>query len=315
MRARRRSLRSISCSTPLLPRNENRTPLALEFHVRVAQRRQAVRAIRSRVLVVADANQRLLEQPDDRCEHLLARQALAAHVLGGPAADGRQRLREPDHAVVFRFVAHFPPLRVIAILLAPARVAPRGLQVPARIGTDPDAGPRRRDDQRGDPREVRPRADGASVRVRVSEAPAATVTADARLGVGRVSETSGLRRADRIEHRRRHCGCSGRGHAKAARRAVLGCARVFDPRECIAPHAIQPGFFLPGSVVSSKRCASGSPINNPIAATSADGGSGGPSSSRLRAPTFNLTISAPAGSRAPSQAASWIHSIPRRRVD
>ena len=56
--------------------------LALDFDVRVAQRRQAERAIRSRVLVVADANQRLLEQLHDRREHLLARQALAAHVLG-----------------------------------------------------------------------------------------------------------------------------------------------------------------------------------------------------------------------------------------
>ena len=108
--------------------------LSLELDVRVAQRRQAVRAIRSRVFVVADANQRLFEQLHDRREHLLARQTLASHVLAGPPADGRQCLREPDHAVVFRFVADLAPLRVIAILFAAARVAPGRLKVSARIG-------------------------------------------------------------------------------------------------------------------------------------------------------------------------------------
>ena len=135
----------------------------------------------------------------------------------------RQRLREADHPVVLRFVAHLAPLRVIAILLAPARVAPGRLQVTARIGTDPDVRPRRRDDQRPDPRAAPSRADGASVSVRVGEAPPAAVTPDARPGVGRVAETGGLRRADGIERRRAPRWLQRRGHARSR---LAGCVSM-----------------------------------------------------------------------------------------
>src|SRR4051812_25540076 len=52
-------------------------------------------------------------------------------------------------------VAGFAPVRVVAILLAPARISPGGLQVPARVGADPDIFVRRRN---GELRDARQRA-------------------------------------------------------------------------------------------------------------------------------------------------------------
>ena len=78
MRASRRSSRSISCSTPLLPRNAKRTRAAVTS---TCPSRIVVRPNErfcSRVLVVADADQRLLEQLHDRRQHLLARQPRAS---------------------------------------------------------------------------------------------------------------------------------------------------------------------------------------------------------------------------------------------
>src|SRR4029078_318562 len=98
---------------------------AADVNVSVPERRQPERAVGARVLVVADANERLLEQLDDEREDLVARQARAPEILGRPPPDRRQRLREADHAVVLRVVANRAPARMIAVLLASARVAPR----------------------------------------------------------------------------------------------------------------------------------------------------------------------------------------------
>ena len=105
VRARRRSFRSMSCSTPLLPRNRNRTTRPVHLDVRVAHRRQPERLVLFRVLVVADADERLLEQLHDRGEHLLARQVGRPEIPRRAPADRGQRLGEPDQAIVFRFVA------------------------------------------------------------------------------------------------------------------------------------------------------------------------------------------------------------------
>ena len=102
---------------------------ALHLDVRVAQRGQAVAVVAARVVVVADADQRGLQQVHDGGQHLLARQAATRHVLRDALADGRQRPRELHHVLVLRAVAHLAETRVVAVLLAAARVAPGGLQV------------------------------------------------------------------------------------------------------------------------------------------------------------------------------------------
>ena len=84
----------------------------------------------SRVLVVADADQRLLEQLDDRREHLLARQA------GQRAGRARSRARicgsASPNAIIRSYLVSSRTSRqrgVIAVLLAPARVAAGRLEV------------------------------------------------------------------------------------------------------------------------------------------------------------------------------------------
>ena len=98
MRASRRSSSWMSCSTPLLPRNENRDLAAIDRHVSIAQRRQPERAIVSRVFVVADADQGLLQKLHDRGEHFLARQFRVAKIACRACTYGRQRLRRTRSA-------------------------------------------------------------------------------------------------------------------------------------------------------------------------------------------------------------------------
>ena len=91
---------------------------AAHINVPVTQRRQSERTILPRVLVVADADQRLLEKLDDERQHLLALELLAPQVGVGAAADCGQRLRKTNQSVVLRFVADSAPFRVIAVLLS-----------------------------------------------------------------------------------------------------------------------------------------------------------------------------------------------------
>src|SRR5262249_14428548 len=114
------------------------------LHVPVPHRRQAVRVVVARVLFVADANERLLEQPDDRGEDFRARKARSPQVGVGTTTNPGKRAAEVDEAAVLARVADLAPLRVIAVLLAAARVAAGRLEMTARLGTDPDVLPRRR---------------------------------------------------------------------------------------------------------------------------------------------------------------------------
>ncbi len=92
IRASRASCRSMACSMPLLPRNSKRTAAPQIARVAIAHRRQADRPVGARVFLVADADQRLLEELHDRREHLVARKPAPCEVGGGAPADPRQRL-------------------------------------------------------------------------------------------------------------------------------------------------------------------------------------------------------------------------------
>ena len=108
--ARRRSRRPTSCCCPDLPRNRNRTRSRPAAGVAVRERGQAERAVEPGVLVVADADEGQLEQPDDGGQHLLARQpracaGRASHAL----ADAGQRPRERDQPIELVVVAPAAP--------------------------------------------------------------------------------------------------------------------------------------------------------------------------------------------------------------
>jgi hypothetical protein len=66
-------------------------------------------------------------------------------------ADRGQRVGEGDDMLVLRAFTYFAEARVVAVLLASFRVAPRRLNVAIREGAYPDFGPRGRDRERFDP--------------------------------------------------------------------------------------------------------------------------------------------------------------------
>jgi hypothetical protein len=133
-----------------LPAERESYALAVDLDMPIAHGCEPVRAIRSSVFVVAHPDQGLLEQPHHRGEHFLARQTGTPQIVGRLPAHARQRLREPNEPVIFRLVSNDPPFRVIAILLAAARIASGRLEMAARIRTDPDVRPRRGDYERAD---------------------------------------------------------------------------------------------------------------------------------------------------------------------
>src|SRR5206468_2308356 len=65
----------------------------------------------------------------------------------------RQRCAEAEHAIVFHLVAHFAPAGMIAVLLAPPRVATGGLDVAVLARANPHASPGGRNRQRPNPPE------------------------------------------------------------------------------------------------------------------------------------------------------------------
>src|SRR2546429_4045199 len=112
-----------------------------DVDVPVAQRCQSIRAILFSILVIPDADSGVFEQANDGREHFLPWQAGSFEVTVGVFADFRQRLGEGEHAVVLDGVADLAPAGGVAILLAPARVAPGRLEVAPGVGPDPDIGP------------------------------------------------------------------------------------------------------------------------------------------------------------------------------
>ena len=94
---------------------------------------QPVRLVFTCILRVADANERGLHEADEGGEHLGTGQALQRKVMLHPLPDDRQCIAEVQHVLELGFIADLMPPRMIAALLAPAHVAPGGLQM--AVGT------------------------------------------------------------------------------------------------------------------------------------------------------------------------------------
>ena len=133
MRAMRRSRIFSFHILPLLPLNSKRSSPGVTVHVPVAQRGQPVAFVGAGVVLVADADERRVEQMHDGGEHLAAAEPWRCACARRSAGAARGSMRaERDHALVLVGVARLAPARVIAILLAPARVAARRLDVARR---------------------------------------------------------------------------------------------------------------------------------------------------------------------------------------
>src|SRR5258706_17021 len=161
---------------------------ALDLDVTVAQRGQPEGAVLARVLVVAHADQGLVEEHHHGGEDLppgeIARAQIAFHAL----ADFREDFAELEHAAELGLVARFAVQRVVAVLLAAAGVARRRLDVALGIRGDPDVRPGGRNYQGLDPLALGLARDTRAVRCVESPALAGALAPDALDAIGDVAQ-------------------------------------------------------------------------------------------------------------------------------
>ena len=198
-------------------------PVGGDRDVAIAQRRQAERLVGAGVFLVADPDQRGLEQPDDGGQHPRPRQRRRLQIAHHATTKDRQRAPEGEESAVLGRVTHLRPSRVIAILLASALVAAGGLHVAVGALADPDARPGRRDHQRADARERRGVADDAALRIAIDRPLATDLSRDARLVVRDVAQVDefgrvlpgGLLRGGARHHAIGEFRCGGGGSHRA----------------------------------------------------------------------------------------------------
>src|SRR5262249_9615423 len=116
--------------------------------MRGAKGSQTIGAILLGILTISDTYQGFIEEAHHRGQHLFSRRSAFAHIPRDALAYSRQQPSEVNDTRVFISVAHLPPIIVIAILLAPTRVATGRLDMTIAIGADPYFRPSRRHGKR-----------------------------------------------------------------------------------------------------------------------------------------------------------------------
>ena len=136
-----------------------------------------------------------VEQAHDHRQHLVARQPGQREVAAQSPPQLRERFAERDHAVELRVVAQHAPLRVIAVLLAPPRVAAGRLQMSVRVRADPHAFVCGRNGETGNALQRGAVPDGTSVGMAIDKAVARAHADDPRLGIADIDESGRSRHA------------------------------------------------------------------------------------------------------------------------
>ena len=163
----------------------------------VAQGGQPEGVVLPPVFGVSDAQEAAVEDSDDGGHHLLARHAVPRQVAADALAQAWQRPPEVEHPAVLGLIPNLAPALVVAVLLAAPGVTSGGLQVPARIGTDPDVGPGRRDGKGQDP-SPRRGVDRLAIRAEEDEAAARAAAPDPGPRVAYVAQPCGPGRLARV---------------------------------------------------------------------------------------------------------------------
>jgi hypothetical protein len=199
--------------------------------VAIAQRRQPERLVLARVFLVADAHEGRVEEANDRRQHGVAARHRAdrrGEVGGDALPDARQRRAELEHALELVGVLGEAPVGVIAILLAPARVASGRLDMAVGAQADPDVFVRRRDREGPDAlqfgRLAHPLAVGADVPEVVADADApdaGRLIAHPDQAARRVDAGDGFRHRARRAHDARSGRAGGRARRRAGHRAAM----------------------------------------------------------------------------------------------
>ena len=163
-----------------------------------AERREAERSVRPRVLDVADAYERLLEDADRGGQDSLSRDSRTGEIRVDALADPRQGLREIAQPGKLGFVADLTPAIVVAVLLAAASVASRRLDMTEPARGYPHIAPRRWDREPLDSMKLTGIADRNAIAVDIRKAAPLPAPADAGLLVGRVAKPGQLRGGDAV---------------------------------------------------------------------------------------------------------------------
>jgi hypothetical protein len=119
--------------------------------VLLPDRGQAEGAVLLGVLCPARTEEAQVDQPDRGGQDPLPAQAAGVQVVAGGLSDGRQGGPEVLDPVVLVLVPLLAPPIVVPVLTASGRTGADGLDVPSRVGADPDVLPGWRDDQGLDP--------------------------------------------------------------------------------------------------------------------------------------------------------------------
>src|SRR5882724_5933479 len=161
---------------------------ALDLDVTVAQRGESEGAVLARVLVVAHADQRLVEQHHHGGEDLAPRKVPGAQIALHALADLGEDFAELEHAAEFRLVARLAVQGMVAVLLAAARVARSRLDVPFGVRAYPDVGPGRRNREGVDSLALGLARDARAVRCVENPAFSRALAPDSGEAVGDVAE-------------------------------------------------------------------------------------------------------------------------------
>ena len=205
----------------------------MDVDVVVANGGQAVRLVRLGVLLIADADQRGLQQLHDGGQHLFAWQTRQLQVPVDAGANLGECLAEGEHPAVLRLVADLPPAGVVPVLCAPAIVGANSLDVTARVGADPHVFVRRRDRQLVDPVDRLGIGDAVALEVEVVKRLALPLAGDAGLVVVDVNQS----RLAGGHFRIGHSGKLGVGHKGPRMHAGQGGNLKFPRVNSSARHA------------------------------------------------------------------------------
>jgi hypothetical protein len=140
------------------------------------------------VIVIADADQCRLEQMHGCRQHLFPWQSPQRHMFRDSFPNPRKQARKLHYVLELGTFAEFAELGVIAILLAPLRVAASRLHVAVAVGADPDVGPSRGNCQPPDAPESTLVLDRRSPRAEISEPLARPSSPNARLLVAHIAQ-------------------------------------------------------------------------------------------------------------------------------
>src|SRR5262245_8832075 len=177
---------------PALPAELEAKGRSVDGDVTRRQGRQAERTVRGGVLRVAHADERRLEQPDHRRQHLLPREPRAGKISRDAPPDRREFRGKQGHPRVLRYVADLRPTGTVGVLLASTAVARHSLDVAVRAEADPDVGPGRRDGERPDAAPRPEVSDRRTVGADIPEAAPGPETSEPRRSVSHVMERGRL---------------------------------------------------------------------------------------------------------------------------